>query len=418
MLDWLQTFLAENQFASGGILITALGIGAAYARSLPSFIHGKLLNFFTIVVTLDHRTAPFNAIVWWLGREFQKSKHRTRLKLENWGNWQMGEGAHWIFKNRVPIKFNRNRMEKESGDHTETLSIRFYTRNKDFVNNLLEQIRKEKEEDETKESDPTLCVPSGSFWEHFMKIRPRSSNTVYLEDGKFEEIIEDIGKFYESKEDYAKKGIPYHRGYLFYGPPGTGKSSTIVALATRLKKNLYFLDLNKVNPSYLLSLINSSRFGILVIEDIDCMPTVQRREDTSKLEEPSQIISKISLNDLLNSLDGVTSPDQYVLIATTNHPEKIDPALKRPGRIDKMIEFGYLKSCQTEKMIGNFYPNIDQYTKHRIIEEVGEGTTSPAFLQEIFMSSGEASEALSKLREFNRTKVVNSYVNGSSRVNI
>merc|ERR1719277_1700266 len=64
---------------------------------------------------------------------------------------------------------------------------------------------------------------------------------------------------------------------------------------------------------------------------------------------------KLNLSGLLNVLDGVVDTPERILIMTTNHPEQLDPALIRPGRIDKKILLGYMSPAHATSMIGHYF---------------------------------------------------------------
>ena len=64
---------------------------------------------------------------------------------------------------------------------------------------------------------------------------------------------------------------------------------------------------------------------------------------------------KLDLSGLLNVLDGVVDCPNRILIMTTNHPEKLDPALIRPGRIDKIIYLGYLQAPEAKEMVEHYF---------------------------------------------------------------
>src|SRR6516165_7419974 len=85
---------------------------------------------------------------------------------------------------------------------------------------------------------------------------------------------------------------------------------------------------------------------LLLIEDVDCVFKDQR---TTTAE------SGVTLSGLLNALDGVSSRDGRVLFMTTNHPERLDPALIRPGRVDLKIELGYATPDQARRLFLWFY---------------------------------------------------------------
>jgi SpoVK/Ycf46/Vps4 family AAA+-type ATPase len=72
-------------------------------------------------------------------------------------------------------------------------------------------------------------------------------------------------------------------------------------------------------------------------------------------EEEERRADKLNLSGLLNVLDGVVDTPERIIIMTTNHPEKLDEALIRPGRIDKCIHLGFMKALEAEQMISHYF---------------------------------------------------------------
>ena len=91
-----------------------------------------------------------------------------------------------------------------------------------------------------------LCINKSRKWSHVTFEHPASFDTLAMESKKKEEIINDLIKFSQGKEYYAKIGKPWKRGYLLYGPPGTGKSSMIAAIANFMNYDIYDLELTNV----------------------------------------------------------------------------------------------------------------------------------------------------------------------------
>ena len=94
---------------------------------------------------------------------------------------------------------------------------------------------------------------------------------------------------------------------------------------------------------------NTEKTSILVIEDIDCIFTDRKDGDCLK--------NKITMNGILNCLDGFNNPEGLIVILTTNHPDKLDSALLRSGRIDVNIELTYLDKYQAKNMFKAFFDN-------------------------------------------------------------
>jgi chaperone BCS1 len=141
--------------------------------------------------------------------------------------------------------------------------------------------------------------------------------------------------------------------YCLYGPPGTGKSSIIFSLASSLNKNINILNFGSgVTDSAFIALMSNMRENtILLLEDIDALFTNRQAESSTDK-------GFLSFSTLLNFLDGSLRKNGMIIVMTTNHPEKLDPALLRKGRVDYMIEIGYITKYQIERFAKLYYPNI------------------------------------------------------------
>jgi chaperone BCS1 len=214
---------------------------------------------------------------------------------------------------------------------------------------------------------------SRSFhWTRSMARVSRPLSTVVLDASQKNAIIDDIKEYLHpaTRRYYETWGIPYRRGYLFHGPPGTGKASLSFALAGIFGLRIYVVSFNSsLNEDALSSLFAYlPRRCIVLLEDIDIAGIPKRGKeknivaDDSDAEDsagnvdnggtakgpvnqekdlPGKTSSKVSLSALLNVIDGVASQEGRILLMTTNHIERLDDALIRPGRVDKTIKFGY-----------------------------------------------------------------------------
>lgn len=174
-----------------------------------------------------------------------------------------------------------------------------------------------------------------------LKMRPMS--TVVLPSGMAEEIMEDMQIFLASEDEYMKLGIPWHRGYLFHGPPGGGKTSLATALASEFTRDVYSIPLGSLEDDSALinavSEINNS--GILLLEDIDIIHASRDRDDEKG----------VTMQGLLNVLDGLATPHGLITIMTTNNRDILDEAVIRAGRIDKEFEIGKLHGKDLGRLI-------------------------------------------------------------------
>lgn len=196
-------------------------------------------------------------------------------------------------------------------------------------------------------------VGSPPTWVRCLARPSRPLSTVVLEQKQKEMFVDDIKDYLEpgTQKWYSDRGIPYRRGYLLHGPPGTGKSSLSFAAAGLLGLKIYVLSLasKTLSDAGLASLFDAlPPRCVVLLEDIDTINIAQSRAPTDAATETpkkpttdtsTEVNTRVSLSGLLNVIDGVASPEGRVLILTTNHPEKLDAALIRPGRVDMKIEF-------------------------------------------------------------------------------
>ncbi len=142
-------------------------------------------------------------------------------------------------------------------------------------------------------------------------------------------IDEDFKRFFASKETYHSYGIPWKRGALFIGPPGNGKTQTIKAIINSLGiPCLYAKSLasdrgtEHANVHSIFKKAREMSPCVLVMEDLDSM------------------VNALNRSYFLNELDGFAANEGVMVLATTNHPERLDPAiLERPSRFDRKYYF-------------------------------------------------------------------------------
>ncbi|XVE68044.1 hypothetical protein DITRI_Ditri09bG0037100 [Diplodiscus trichospermus] len=248
-----------------------------------------------------------------------------------------------------------------------------------------------------------------SKWSNVAFEHPATFDTLAMNAKLKEEIKNDLIKFSHGKDYYSRIGKAWKRGYLLYGPPGTGKSSMIAAMANLLDFDVYDLELTAVKENAELRrlLLDTSNKSIVVIEDIDCsLDLTGQREKTKKekgsneeevdpvakkVKEEEKKESKVTLSGLLNCIDGLWSACgvERIIVFTTNHVEKLDPALTRRGRMDKHIEMSYC-CFDAFKVLANNYLEIESHSLFGEIERLlGETEITPADVAENLMPKSD-----------------------------
>ena len=210
------------------------------------------------------------------------------------------------------------------------------------------------------EGKTLVYVPRSMNWEALgQPRRKRPLSSVVLAEGVKERIVDDVKSFLASREWYLDRGIPYRRGYLLYGTPGTGKSSFIQALAGELDFSIALLNLSErgmTDDRLMLMLTQVPQRSFVVLEDADAAFT-NRRVQT---DEDGYRGANVTFSGLLNALDGVASAEERIVFLTTNHVERLDAALVRPGRVDMTVKLGEATRYQIEQLWDRFFAVQDQ----------------------------------------------------------
>jgi SpoVK/Ycf46/Vps4 family AAA+-type ATPase len=251
------------------------------------------------------------------------------------------------------------------------------------MNNLfdtIQQLIKDAEEYSSSCKDGMIAIYNGLYynWEKVNEVKKRDINTIYSSDNSFNMILDDLIDYEKSESRYDQFGIKYKRSYLLYGPPGTGKSSFITTLASVLNKSIGFIHFDRESNDRMLNhLVTKAQCDWIVFEDVDCM-FEKRTSDPEK--------NGVTFSGFLNVIDGISVKNGMVFFLTTNHPENLDPALLRSGRIDYAIMLDYLKVDQAEKMFLKYCPNNKQDIK-KLIEIVATEKISPAMLENVLFKN-------------------------------
>lgn len=244
-------------------------------------------------------------------------------------------GGFWFrFKGKIlsyQIQSVSNGLHKE-----EVITITCLGRSVQVLKDLIEECRVEYlKQGQNKMSIFKNC---GDYWKKTTTKDKRPLSTIITSETQKQDLVEDVKEFLdpETQTWYAGRGIPYRRGYLLYGPPGTGKSSLVSAVAGEFDLDIRTISIPSVDDNKLEDLFDSlPERCVVLLEDVDAVDT-----DRSQYSDASEKKKKgtLSLSGLLNTLDGVASQEGRILFMTTNHKDKLDDALIRPGRIDRKFE--------------------------------------------------------------------------------
>ncbi|KAK1405086.1 Protein hyper-sensitivity-related 4 [Heracleum sosnowskyi] len=228
---------------------------------------------------------------------------------------------------------------------------------------------------------------------------PMTFNNLAMDSNVKNEIMEDLETFKKGKDFYKRIGRAWKRGYLLYGPPGTGKSSLIAAMANYLNFDIYDLDLTELesNSDLRRLLLTLSSRSILVIEDIDCSIKLQNRNSEDDPDVNKE--DKVTLSGLLNFIDGLWSccGEERIIVFTTNHIEKLDPALLRPGRMDMHIHMSYCTFSAFKQLAFNYLRILHHSSFNQIEELLKKADITPAEIAGELMKNTDSNVAIRDL---------------------
>ena len=168
----------------------------------------------------------------------------------------------------------------------------------------------------------------------------------YEDIGGLEEEIKQVREMIElplkHPELFERLGIEAPKGVLLHGPPGTGKTLLAKAVANETNANFYSLSGPEIMSKYygeseenLRKIFNEAienAPSIIFIDEIDSI--------APKREEVHGEVERRVVSQLLTLLDGLKGRGKIIVIGATNRPDSLDPALRRPGRLDREIEIG------------------------------------------------------------------------------
>ncbi|ASJ10990.1 AAA family ATPase [Thermococcus sp. P6] len=238
-----------------------------------------------------------------------------------------------------------------------------------------------------------------------VEVREEAVPEVTYEDiGGLSDAIQKIREMVElplkHPELFERLGIEPPKGVLLYGPPGTGK--TLLAKAVANEANAHFIAIN--GPEIMSKFYGESEEklreifkeaqenapSIIFIDEIDAI--------APKREEVTGEVEKRVVSQLLTLMDGLKSRGKVIVIAATNRPDAIDPALRRPGRFDREIEVG-VPDKQGRKEILQIHtrgmpiePDYDRNTVIKVLKELEKRGVDRALIERLIERVRKASD--------------------------
>lgn len=230
-----------------------------------------------------------------------------------------------------------------------------------------------------------LLVFDGGCWRKdarlFQAIKGSTFDNLILRGTLKQNLREDLEQFFAARETYETYNIPWKRGILLVGPPGNGKTHAVKAIINAMSQPcLYVKSLRAehlTDEDNIRAVFKRARKAapcILVFEDLDALLTPQNR------------------SFFLNELDGFAANIGIVTLATTNHPERLDPSIiDRPSRFDCKYPFDVPQEPERRAYIAMWNATLQEMLRipDEAVIKLAEATEgfSFAYLKELFLSS-------------------------------
>lgn len=379
--------LFDNPLFAGGVGLAALGSAAALARRGLITGTGMLRRRLLVNVEIGRQDPSYPWILAWLSQPrenpgFLASKltriHNlsvtTATKNMSAGDAASGSGpvqAHFLLQPGygrhiirhapgVYIAVNREKLNTanlNTGEPHEVVTLTALWAHRHVFEDVFGQAHTLAAR--AREGKTTVYATQNFGWAPLGEPRrKRPLGSVILDEDVKEDIVADVKDFLQRQQWYVDRGIPYRRGYLLYGPPGSGKTSFIEALAGELDYSVAMINLSErgmTDDKLAMLLTKLPQRSILLLEDADAA-FVNRQQRSSD----GYSGATVTFSGLLNAMDGLAAGEERIAFLTTNHIDRLDPALIRPGRVDLMVRIGEATRYQAGQMWDRFYGDVDQ----------------------------------------------------------
>lgn len=240
--------------------------------------------------------------------------------------------------------------------------------------------------------DEIYVFDNDSQWEKskelWKSVQDASWDDVILDPKVKQGLIADVQSFFENRDHYRKYNMPWKRGIILHGVPGNGKTLSIKALTNYISKLP-----NPIPALYVKSMSNKCDMPQWSVESI--FSTARKMAPCLLILEDldSMIVEKVR-SYFLNEVDGLKPNDGILLIGSTNHLSRLDPAIsKRPSRFDRKYHFRIpdhpqrVAYCEywRKKLLDNEEFDFPEDVC-AVIAELAEGF-SYAYMKELIMAS-------------------------------
>ena len=397
-MEWINEFISNyDKMSRGNPLVAMLVlplIGAVVGsllvlmKNVPKHLWNIIKRNFTVTMSLNNTGYDGNMMTYlkfdqWFMESGNSRFSRNFFIFRYWpestekGDGEaryrigIGKGTHFFFHRGRFYWFSKEHLASEGSEkQKEEIVVTTFGFSQNSFESLIDIFNKPTATDKT-----IVNVRDGREWVEFGRLTKRDINTFCMNRNIRFDIIEKIQTFIDSREWYLKKGFTHKISMLFFGPPGTGKTTLVKLLAHYFSRQIYILDLSACTNNSLPGTLASVKPGsIILVEDVDQTGRAVRNRKKDAGGDPAALsvssvfdeMSPLTMSGVLNAIDGVVGLDNVIIIYTSNHPEDLDPAIRRKARMDHEFLIDNMGSSEIWDYVRLMYDDISVEHNERV----------------------------------------------------
>lgn len=415
--ELLASLSGGNEFVQGALTLWLLSVVTWVSRGVPSALWEFVKRHSVTSMSINNggweEQRAMNRLMSALqDRMSHRFSRSLSISIDPYSGGQSlvaGYGLHYFWHRGRLFWLTKDKLESSGSERQkEEVTIRTFGRSHEPFRRLLADFSPPADETMTRK---TYTMAADGDWKVYAKSMRRPLDSLAIDAHVRDSLVTEIEHFLSNREWYLSRGLSWKLVYLLHGQPGTGKTSIATMLADHFGKHLCRVNLATCSDGLLeAGLANLPKDVFVSIDDFDCATALHSRSAPTDMApkggDSIAELSMLTLSGFLGVMDGIVPLDGAVIFMTTNHLEKIDPAVYRPGRVDRVIELPPVSGETIADWAARMYPDQDfRDVRFRpslacnLSQCLKESSQDGRRFKQLLLERGVATPAVSKLRE-------------------